>query len=81
LQLIDIEYPISVEVFLSLFGNLADNPTYDANYDNNNRPTTDVVLDLYKEDQTPPLKFQKKAMNPLFVKGGVTGTIQMIVIY
>jgi hypothetical protein len=74
LQVLDIEYPLTVNMFLTLVGNLGNTATTETFDDTSTEvyaSSTDEMLDLTKKDQEVGIKFQIKGMTPIFISGGI----------
>jgi hypothetical protein len=84
LALLEVSYPINVQVFLALFGSLGKS-SGGTDYSLKNRdkepPLFDKMLNITMDDQLPPMLFQRNKMNPLFIKEGLMPIIQLLAVY
>ena len=74
LQVLDIEYPLTVNMFLTLVGNLGNtqgSESFDDTSSEEYASSTDEMLNLTKDDQKVGIKFQLKGMTPILIRGGV----------
>jgi hypothetical protein len=74
LQVLDIKFPMTVEMFLTLVGNLGNTSTGETFDDTSTEvyaSSTDEMIDLTKKDQEVGIKFKLKGMTPILVRGGL----------
>jgi hypothetical protein len=84
LQLIDVEYPNVVEMFLTLVGNIGQTDSgevYDETSDQKYASSIDEALNLEITDKKAPKKFMLKGISPIFIKASAMPIIQLLVIY
>jgi cysteine-rich repeat protein len=86
LMLLDIQYPMKVDMFLILAGNLGNtDPTGSGSVDSGTNAryasSMDEMLDLTIADQQAPAKFKLRNINPLFIKSALPPITSLLLVY
>ena len=86
LMLLDIEYPMKVDMFLILAGNLGNtDPTGSGSVDSSTNErfasSMDEMFDLTIADQQAPVKFKLRNINPLFIKSALPPLTSLLIVY